>query len=179
MRSDDPEPAGAVRRWVEAIHHIEDALLALLLATLVLLASAQILLRLVFDVGLAWADPLLRVMVLWLGLLGALAASRGDHQISIDVLTRFLPARTRAGTRALTAAFTAVVSAVVAWHGARFVAMDYEAGSPGVGVLPAWSLELIIPVAFGLIALRYALLAGLRLQELTRGAVADPTEGTG
>jgi len=164
----------ALERVLAAIHRVEDALLASLLGAMVLLSATQIALRNVADLGLAWADPLLRVMVLWVGLLGALAASRGDRQISIDALSRVLPARSQHGVRAVTALFTAGVCALIAYHGARFVAMDREAGVPGIGPAPAWLLEVVIPLAFGLIALRYLVICGLRVRDLIRpGAVAE------
>ena len=57
------------------IHCIEDSILALLLFGMIVLSTSQIFLRNIFDSGIIWADPLLRVMVLWIGLLGALAAT--------------------------------------------------------------------------------------------------------
>ena len=68
----------------------------------VVLAALQIVLRYGFDSGIAWADPLLRVLVLWLGLLGALAATRDRRHITIDVLSRMLPARAKAAADAAT-----------------------------------------------------------------------------
>ena len=37
-----------------------------------------------------WAETFLRVLVLWIGLAGAMAASREHRRISIDILSRFL-----------------------------------------------------------------------------------------
>ena len=42
-----------------AIHRVEDFILALLLTAMILLASAQIVLRNLFDSSLFWGDPLL------------------------------------------------------------------------------------------------------------------------
>ena len=50
----------------------------LLLLVMILLATTQILLRDLLETGLSWADPVLRLLVLWLALLGAMAATR-DH----------------------------------------------------------------------------------------------------
>jgi TRAP-type C4-dicarboxylate transport system permease small subunit len=150
-------------RILATLHRIEDALLALLFAGLMGLALAQIVLRNLFNEGLVWSDPLLRVMVLWVGLLAALVASRDDHHIAIDVLTRWFDARARSLIGVLTALFTAAVCALIAWHGARLVAFDREAGIEISVGLPAWIFELIIPLTFGLIALRYLIHAVLRL----------------
>lgn len=148
-------------RSIGALHRLEDAVLALLLGAMVLLAALQIGLRDVFGLGLSWSDPLLRAMVLWLGLLGALAASRERRQISIDVVSRMLPPRARAATNALTNLFTGVVSGVVAWHAGRFIAQELEFGGGGIGALPGWLLAGVIPFAFGAIALRHLLACAL------------------
>lgn len=145
-------------RLLAIIHRIEDGVLALLLTGMILLASGQILLRDMLEAGFVWADPVTRVMVLWVGLMGALAASREDKQIAIDVLSRFLAPRSQAATKALTSLFTAGICAVIAYHAARFVALEREAGVAAFGSLPSWTLELVIPFSFGLMALRYLLL---------------------
>lgn len=159
-------------RAINILHHIEDGLLAVLLLAMLLLASSQIFLRNLLDVGLVWADPLLRIMVLWLGLLGALAASRDNKHITIDILTKFIPASARNLTRTFTSLFTSIVSAVIAYHSARFVLMDYDSGNVAAAGLPAWLFEIVIPVAFTLITVRYLIqfirhLRDLRIKDAT------------
>ena len=155
-----------MQRVLKIVHWLEDGLLALMLAVMVFLAGSQILLRNLFDTGFAWADPVLRVLVLWVGLLGALAASRTDKHIAIDVFSRLLKPRTLAAARSVTTLFTAVVSGLIAYHAGRFVAMDREANIICVAGLPPWLLELIVPLGFGLIAVRYLVLFGLRIKAL-------------
>lgn len=149
--------AQTLERSIRLLHRAEDALLVLLLGATVLLAPLQILLRGVFGAGIGWADPLLRVLVLWLGLLGALVASRDGRLISIDVMSRILPPRPRALAGAATSLFTAAVSGTVAYHAARFVASELRFGSVAFSGIPAWVLESILPFAFGAIALRFLL----------------------
>jgi TRAP-type C4-dicarboxylate transport system permease small subunit len=145
-------------------------LLAFLLGAMILLAPLQILLRGIFDTGIAWTDPLLRVLVLWVGLLGALVASRDGRQIRIDVLSRVLSGRARAAAGALTSLFTASVCGLVSFHAARFVASEREYGVIAFSGVPAWALESIIPFAFGAIALRYAMTFVVDLGEAARPA---------
>ena len=80
-----------VSRWLE---RVENGLIAVLVLAMVLLAGAQILLRNLFGTGIEWADPLLRALVLWTAMLGALAAARDDKHIGLD-LRHALRARTR------------------------------------------------------------------------------------
>jgi len=156
MERTDPSVIGRLLR-VTAL--VEDALLVLILAAMVGLAATQIVLRNLFDGAILWADPMLRVGVLWVGMIGAMVATRSDKQISVDAVSRFLAARWKARVRIITDLFTAVVSAVVAWSALRLVLDDRAAGGTAVAFVPVWVCEAILPVAFGVIALRYLLFA--------------------
>lgn len=146
-------------RLIKFVQLLEDSLLVLLLTSMILLASTQIVMRNFFDTGLVWADPLLRVMVLWLGLLGATVASRNNKHIQIDLLTRYLSQRLNLAIQVVVGLFTATVAGTIAWHGARWVISDYRDAITSFSGLPSWVLEIIIPLAFGLIAIRYLLYA--------------------
>jgi len=149
----------AVSRLLRLTRLIEDALLVILLGSMVLLAGAQIVLRNLFDGAILWADPLLRVSVLWVGMIGAMVATRNDRQISIDAVSRFLPDLGKARVRIVTDLFTAVVSAIVAWSAYRLMIDDRAAGGVAIAKVPVWVCESILPVAFAVIALRYLLFA--------------------
>lgn len=144
---------------LRGLHHVEDGLLVAAVGAMVVFAALQIVLRGAFGTGLLWIEPLLRTLVLWAGMLGALVASRGGQHIAIDVLTRYLPARWRLPVRAAACAFTAVVCAAIAWHGARYVALEYGFDGTAFAGVPAWAAVAILPAVFALIGLRYALFA--------------------
>lgn len=145
----------------------EDALLLVILISMILLAGAQILLRNFFDYSLFWGDEMLRLMVLWLTVAGGLAASRMDRHISIEVLDRFLPARLQVATRVIIDLFTAAVCALFSWHSARFVMSSYEFGDTLMRNTPAWLLQIILPIGFGLIAYRHLVFAIKRPFKMT------------
>ncbi|MGN6519645.1 MAG: TRAP transporter small permease [Dokdonella sp.] len=147
----------ALARWIE---RVETGLVAVLVLAMVVLAGAQILLRNVFESGLSWADPLLRAMVLWAAMLGALAAARDDKHIGLDLVTHFVRGRTRRVLRVATLLFAAAVAAAMAWYGVALVQLDIDSGAATAGV-PNWAIEAIVPVGFGLLALRLAVRAFL------------------
>lgn len=136
---------------------LEDSLLIGLLAGMVALACLQILLRNFFDTGIIWIDPLLRVMVLWAGMIGATVASRDNRHIRIDLLSRFLGKRILLAIQVLIGLFTAAVCGIIAWYGADWVLMDYRDQLTAFNDVPSWLLQSVIPVAFGMIAVRYLL----------------------
>ena len=121
----------ALARALWLLHRVEDGAIAFLLGAMVLLAPAQIALRNLFDTSLAWGDPLVRMLVLWVGLLGALAASRGDRHIQVDVLSRLASRRLAAAATVVTAGFTSLVAGLVAWHSTRLVLSEYAFGGAG------------------------------------------------
>jgi TRAP-type C4-dicarboxylate transport system permease small subunit len=136
---------------------IENLALVVILSGMILLASGQILLRNVFSGGFAWADEALRLMVLWVAMLGAVVASREDRHISIDVLARVLPDVIKRWTIALVNAFTAAVSYTLAWFSWEFVAESRLYEDQLLNDLPAWLFQSILPVAFFLIGYRYSI----------------------
>jgi C4-dicarboxylate transporter DctQ subunit len=148
-------PPGGTPRLLAIVHRAEDIVLSLVLGAIVVLAPLQIFRRNIFDEGWIWADPFLRVLVLWVAMLGALAASRQDRQIAVDLVSKFLSPRSKAIVGILTGCFTAVVCSIVAYHSWRFVLGERTYGSTAFGDVPAWLCQVIIPFAFAVIAVRH------------------------
>lgn len=152
-----------VGAWLERLEALgrtlEDALLVVGLGALILIGAGQILLRNVFSIGLVWADGATRLIVLWLALLGAMAASRDDRHIAINVIDRFLTHRLQRVVSVARYLFTAGVCAVLAWYSWAFVRDSREFGDTLLGDWPAWWFQIVMPVAFALIAYRYLLRA--------------------
>ena len=162
--SDAAQAAGRLATWVR---RVEDGLLALLLGSLIFIAGGQILLRNVFSIGLSWSDELLRILVLWLALTGAVAASRGDRHIAIDVLSRFLPGQWLRIMTTLTSLFTAAICGILAVQSWVFVSQSREFEDVLLGGLPAWPFQVILPVAFALITVRYLIYAAYQFRPPT------------
>ena len=137
----------------------EDAVLLVILISMILLAGAQIFLRNFFDFSLFWGDEMLRLMVLWLTVVGGLAASRMNKHISIEVLDRFLPGGAQVVLKVFIDLFTAAVCGLFSWHSARFVMSSYEFGDTLMRTAPAWMLQIILPIGFGLMAYRHLVIA--------------------
>ncbi len=168
LKNQDPS-IGTTHRFLRIITLIEDGLLVALLALMILVAAAQIFLRNFFDMGLAWGDQTLRVLVLWVGLMGAVVASRENKHINIELVLRFLSPSGKVVSQVIIGLFTALVSAVVAFQAGRFVYLDYDSGTMAFGNVPVWIVELILPTGFGLIALRYVLFSFTKIKEFMIG----------
>ncbi len=147
-------------RW---LHRLEDALIVVVLLSMVVLAVTQILLRNLNGTSLMWVDPLLQNGVLWIGMLGAMIASRNDSHIRIDLASHYLSPAWQRGLSVLVDLFTSAVCAVVAWFSLATVREEATLGLKAFGSVPSWWLQGIIPLGFALIALRYAVLFVLNL----------------
>jgi TRAP-type C4-dicarboxylate transport system permease small subunit len=148
-----------LQRGLNWLHRLEDWLLTVLVVGLVVLAGSQIVLRNVFDHGLTWADPLLRAMVLWSAMLGALVATREDQHIGLDFVARFTHGAARRIAHVVAHLFAAGLCGAMAWHGVGLVQLDLDGSAHGAAGIPSWLLEAIIPAAFALMALRFFLRA--------------------
>ena len=144
---------------LRGLHRAEDLLLGLLLASLLALGLAQIGLRLFFATGLEWAEPVERMGVLWLALLGALGATRERRHIAIDALPRILPPKLQRVAWALTQLATAVICGVLAWTGWGMVELEREAPTLFVQGVSSWVPMLVFPAGFALMALRFFIAA--------------------
>lgn len=153
-----------VKRLMWWLHRTEDTLTAVILLSMIALAVVEIVLRNFFSISLTWIDPLLRNGVLWIALLGTMVASRRDEQIRIDVASHYLPESVQRWLSVLLDLVTAGICLAVAWFSANYVlndVMEYE--GIAFGVVPAWLLQIIIPIGFISIGVRYFVLFVLNL----------------
>jgi len=166
MSDSGTPPANRVLR---ALARVEDTLLVLMLLALVVLSGGQILLRNLFDTGLLDLDSILRLLVLWSAMFGAMVATRQRRQIHIDVWSERLGPRARLVVRLLIQLFTTGVCAVVAWNTGAFVVLEYGTGSTVFASVPTWLAAGIFPLAFGLITFHYVVHLVSAWQALWRG----------
>ncbi|MBU0501305.1 MAG: TRAP transporter small permease [Gammaproteobacteria bacterium] len=134
---------------------VEDGILAALLTSMIVLAFLQIALRNLADMTISWGDPLLRVMVLWIALFGAIAATRDGNHIHMDIIARFLPDRLRQPLQRFTDLFSAFICGLLGWHGAQLVILEQQDGTIAFNGIPTWTLELILPFGFCVMSVRF------------------------
>ena len=119
------------------------------------LSVADIFMRNVFNSGVSIAPPLVRIMVLWLGLLGALYATRRNKHITVDVLARMLPKKLNTVAKGVTSLFASAICLIIAWHSYLFVKDTFTYGDIVFDDTPAWIIQAIIPLSFSLISVRF------------------------
>ena len=134
----------------------ENAALVVLLGSLVLLAVGQIILREVFETGFFRADELIKLLVLWLAMVGSIAATRDNRHIRIDALSHLLPDKVVTAIRLFVDIFAALVCGIVAWHAWRYLQLEIEFEDTVLINVPAWMAHVVVPGAFALMSYRFA-----------------------
>ena len=148
--------SSSIQQIGRLLEWLEEAVLLLLVAAMIVLACAQIALRDIWGGGLSWADPLLRVMVLWTGLLGAVVATKMDKHISIDLASHLLPKPIFRWLRVVRYLFATGVCLVLTWVAVDFVRQEaLQSNGQEMAGLASWQLNLVFPIAFAGIALRF------------------------
>lgn len=141
----------------DKISRLEQFLIAILLLTMILMAFMQIVLRNFFSTGIDWGDALVRYLVVWVGFIGAAIAVKEGKHITIDVLSRMLGHASQRVLQAITHICSTAVCGLLTWAGIKFIRFEAEMGGTVFLKLPVWVPEIIIPIAFGLMTVRYAL----------------------
>lgn len=130
---------------------------------MVVLPLAEAVLRRFFATGIPGALPFVQHLSLWVGFLGAAMAARHGKLLRLAtgelIETRF-GGRLRPWVDGFTAAVGAGVSALLAQASWQMVQIDRQAGSEIAAGVPVWVGELVLPVAFLVIAVRIAWRAG-------------------
>lgn len=133
----------------------ETILLVSMLTAMMIVAVSQIVMREAFGTGFGWADELVRLMVLWLALVGSIAACRENRHIRIDALSHVLPDTAVNVLRVVVDVFAAVVCGIIAVQAWRYLQVEIEYEDTVLVDTPAWMAHVIMPTAFALISYRF------------------------
>ena len=162
-----------IQKFNAFVEQIETYILVLITLVMVILSFLQVILRNVFDEGLLWGDIFLRHLVLWVGFIGASLATKDEKHINIDVLTRFARGKGKLIIQGIIYFFSAYICFLLLDASWNFVLEEIEYKTMLFGDIPSWYFQIIIPVGFGLMVLRFVLLGlekwmtGFKSQEKT------------
>lgn len=155
-----------IKILVRSVQMAESTMLVVLLLGMMVLAVAQILMRNIFGTGVTWIDPLIRIAVLWIALIGAMIGTREGNHIAIDLLSQYVKGTWKSVVGRLANLLSALVCGLMAWTSVSFVYDEYLYQTPAFGQLPAWPFELIIPIGFSVMAIRFIWRAFIPHQEV-------------
>lgn len=150
------------------IHCVENWVLVAITAAIVLFSGTQIFLRNAFDSGITWVPPMLGILVIWVGLLGALIATRNNAHIKINILTTYLSDKYKPFAFTIAHLFSAIILAILAYYSVEFVKLDLESNSMAFGNVPVWLVQTILPVTCLLMSIRYIVYTVINIFEIVR-----------
>lgn len=141
------------RGWRRALHEGENFLLVLPFLALMVLPLLEIVLR-QLRTGVSGSTAFVQHFTLIVGMLGGAVAARDERLLSFSTLSSFLKGRFKAVALLLSSATAAAISAFLCWASFQFVWTEKAADRVLAYHLPLWVVELVLPLGFGLIALR-------------------------
>src|SRR5437667_7080678 len=148
------EPARATfSRW-RWLWEAENLLVPLALAALMLLPLIEIVGRKLFHAGLSGAAAFQQHLVLIIGLLGGMFAARDRRLLALSTLTNFLKGRWQAFARVFSSAFAAGITVFLGLAALQLVQSEKSGGALLAYGIPRWTVQVIMPLGFGVIALR-------------------------
>ncbi len=89
-----------VLKWIDK--HMEEAFLSVFLLTLIVLTSANVILRYVFNSGLTWSDEICKYCLIFSGFISIGYWVRNKNGICVDALVQVLPEGIRKGLNIIT-----------------------------------------------------------------------------
>jgi TRAP-type C4-dicarboxylate transport system permease small subunit len=146
---------GRWERADEIIDRVEQTSLVILLSAMIGIAFLQIVLRNLFSTGMSWGDSLVRNLVLWVSFIGAAIATKEGKHISIDVVSRWMPLLGRNLMAFLIRLFSFLICCLLTFAALKFIKNEAQMGSAVFLGIPAWIPEIILPIIFGLMAVRF------------------------
>ena len=152
--------AGRTPRLLGFLHTGEELIAACALGAMALLPLAEIVIRPFLAGGIPGSIPFVEHLTLWVGFLGAGLAARHNKLIALATATFIPEGRVRRIAQAFAAMVGAGVSALLAWSAIDVVAIEMDIGGDIALGIPSWAFQLVLPFAFGLIAVRLAWGAG-------------------
>lgn len=140
-------------RW---LHKLEEHFLSLLMAAMVLVTFMQVVARYIFNYSFVWAMELTGVLFAWLIFLGLSYGVRVGAHIGIDILVRAVGTTNARWLGVAASALCVGYACTLTVGGWQYLSKLYMVGIDMQDLpVPQWVSKLVLPVGFGLLALRF------------------------
>ena len=150
---------------IRLIDRVDDALAGLALLLCFGVVCAEIFARAFLGTSFMWSEELSRYLIIVSTYFGAAAAIRTREHIRVELVLNMLPRAMRRSLEVLGTLACAVFAGTVAVVGYRWVhemvtlgLVSAESSLP----VPIWMFQLVVPIGFGIMALRLVVQAWLQ-----------------
>lgn len=139
--------------------HLEHGAVVAVLAAMAVLPVLETLGRRFFGAGVPGGILFTQHLTLWAGFLGALLATGAGKHLALATGELIPEGRLRDAARVYVGGLSAAIAGLLARASVLLVQADSSRESVLPGGIPEWWSEVIMPVAFGLMAVRFLLAA--------------------
>ncbi len=143
------------------IRRLEQGLLVVALCAAAALPLTDTLGRAIAGLHVPGGAEWLQQVTLWLAFLGGLVATREGKHLTLATAELFGEGRVRRFGHVLAAAMSAATVAILTYAAVGVVGANREEGKVLTGGIPVWVSESLMPLALGVMALRFAIGASM------------------
>ncbi len=138
------------------LNHLEESLMAMLLAFMTVLTFIQVVLRYVFNTGWVWSLEATTYSFAALVMIGMSYGIRTKTHIAVDLLTKKLPPPIRHYVALLAVALCLLYAGLMLYGSSVFVDRLAALGNMARDIpAPKWLLTVVMPLGFALLAFRF------------------------
>lgn len=150
VRSTDP----TMPRWRQGLRQGENALIVAALAAMMVLPVVEIALRHLFKTGISGSSAIVQHLTLMVGMLGGALAARDGRLLALSPAQTLFKGRWKSAAQTFSSGAAAAVCCFLCLASAKYVMALKPLGKVLVYGIPVWIIQLILPLGFGMIALR-------------------------
>jgi len=139
----------------EALHRLEEGLIALILGVMAVLTFVQVILRYVFNTGLIWQLEANFYLFSWLVMLGISYCVRVRAHIGVDAAVRLLPSGPRRAIGILVLLLALLYTVLMMYGAFDYIQQMYIINVEAEDIpIATWKLSVCLPLGFVLLFIR-------------------------
>jgi C4-dicarboxylate transporter DctM subunit len=131
---------------------VEDYALATTLGLMMLLPILEIVLRRTISQGISNEPAIVQHLALIAGMVGGAIAARDGRLLALGTLEAMLKPEWRPMARFISRVVAGAVSVLLCWASVQFIQNERASADTLAYTIPTWTVQLILPIAFALIA---------------------------
>lgn len=159
-----------MRKLEFMVSRSEEIIIGVLLLTASVILFANVFARYALNLGIPWAEELVRYEIIWMVFLGGSVAARQGLHIGVDIIVKFAPPAMRRAVVLMINAIAIAFCVFIVYFGTELVMLTRMFGqvTPALQI-PMWLVQLAIPVGSALMGIRFT-------QHFIRALVGDAVE---
>jgi C4-dicarboxylate transporter DctM subunit len=147
-------------RGLRILRQAENLLLIIPLVAMMLLPVVEIVLRSVFKAGISGSSAIVQHLTLIVGMFGGAIAAREGRLLALSPIQTLLKGKAKTAAQIFSSGFGAAITILLCYASARYVQEVRPLGKILVYRIPVWTIQLVLPIGFGLVSLRLIWRAG-------------------